>query len=147
MIDRHQARILAMQALCMHEVQPDDSPAHLDAFLAEDDPPADVQDHARGLVRDAWEKKTAIDERIQGASEHWDIARMTMVDRSVLRVAVCEMLERPNVPVKVVIDEAIEIGKEFGTSESGAFINGVLDAIRKGLKQAPTRTPPQSESP
>jgi N utilization substance protein B len=68
---------------------------------------------------------------IASASEHWDVARMGVVDRNILRLALFEMTERPEVPVRVVIDEAIEIGREFGDAETSSFINGVLDALWK----------------
>ena len=63
-------------------------------------------------------------------AEHWDISRMAVVDRNVLRLAVYEMLKRRDVPMKVVINEAIELGKKYSTEHSGAFINGILDRIR-----------------
>ncbi len=134
-----------MQALCVHEALPDDFPPQLDAFLADDDPPAAVQDHARGLVRDAWDHAAAIDKRLQGAADNWDIARMAIVDRNILRVAVCELLHRPDVPPKSVIDEAIEIAKTFGAADSGAFINGILDAVLSSVANAETTTATPSE--
>ncbi len=142
MSDRRRARILAMQALCVHEALPDDFPPQLDAFLADDDPPTAVQDYARGLVRDAWDHAAAIDKRLQGAADNWDIARMAIVDRNILRVAVCELLHRPDVPPKAVIDEAIEIAKTFGAADSGAFINGILDAVLSSVRNAKTTAAP-----
>lgn len=133
MVDRHPARVLAMQALCQLEVLREDFLVQLDEFLADEGPPAGVQDYARNLVRTAWEEIVDIDRRIQEVSEHWSVARMSPVDRNVLRVGVCELLHCLEVPRKVVIDEAVEIGKRFGTAESGAFINGVLDAVHKRL--------------
>jgi N utilization substance protein B len=62
-------------------------------------------------------------------SEHWRIERMSLVDRNILRLAIYEILCRPDIPAKVSINEAVEIGKKFGTEESGAFINGILDRI------------------
>jgi len=131
MIDRRPSRILAMQALCQLEVLADHFLSQLDEFLAEDGHRPEVKDYARGLVREAWENLPEVDGQIQAACEHWEVKRMTAVDRNVLRVGVCELLRRPDVPPAVVIDEAVEIGKAFGTGESGAFINGVLDAVVK----------------
>lgn len=122
-----------MQALCQAEVLREDFLSQLDEFLADEEPPGDVQDYARDLVQKAWEEIESIDAQIQTVSEHWKVSRMSPVDRNVIRVGVCELLHHPEVPRKVVIDEAVEIGKGFGTAESGAFINGVLDAVRKRI--------------
>lgn len=133
MVDRHHARILAMQALCQLEVLDADFLSELDAFLSDENPPRAVQDYARALVEAARTDRAAIDAAIGAAAENWDVKRMAPVDRNMLRVAVCELRHRPEVPPRVVVTEAIEIGKSFGTAESGGFINGVLDAIlRRG---------------
>jgi N utilization substance protein B len=71
-----------------------------------------------------------INSLISRFSEHWRLDRMSMVDRNVLRLAIYELLCRPDIPSKVSINEAVELGKKFGTEESGAFINGILDRIR-----------------
>lgn len=134
MIDRHQARILAMQALCQLEVLADDFMSQLDQFLADETDHSAIRDYARDLVHDAWQQRKDLDSAIQAVSEHWDVKRMAAVDRNVIRVAVCELTHRPNVPRHVVIDEAVEIGKAYGTTESAAFINGLLDAVKGGMK-------------
>ena len=67
-------------------------------------------------------------------SEHWRLERMSIVDRNILRLAIYELLCRPDIPAKVSINEAVELGKKFGTEESGAFINGILDQIRSHLR-------------
>jgi N utilization substance protein B len=74
------------------------------------------------------------DRLIGGAAEHWRLDRMAVVDRNVLRLAVCEMLNHPETPQAVVIDEAIEVAKRFGSADSGAFINGILDSIRQQIE-------------
>ncbi len=136
MPDRHPSRILALQALCQLEVISKDFLPQLDAFLADESPPKNVQLYARGLVLDANAHKETIDDVLQKTADNWELKRMAPVDRNVLRVAVCELLFRPEVPAKVVLNEAIEIGKLFGTAESPGFINGVLDAIVKQRRGA-----------
>lgn len=136
MPDRHQSRILALQALCQLEVIHADFLPQLDAFLADESPPKRVQSYARGLVLDADAHKETIDDVLQRTADNWELKRMAPVDRNTLRVAVCELLYRPDVPPKVVLNEAIEIGKAFGTAESPGFINGVLDAIVKHRREA-----------
>ena len=79
------------------------------------------------------QKLKQIDDAIESVSTNWRIDRMARVDRNVLRLAAHELLHRPGVPVKVVINEAIELGKKFGSESSGAFINGVLDRIAASL--------------
>ena len=143
MNDRHQARVLALQALCQLETLGEDWLAQLDDFLCDDDPPTGVQQYAKGLVRDAWSNLARIDEVLQGVTANWELKRMAMVDRNILRAATCELLLRPDVPPKVAINEAVEIGKSFGAAESAAFINGVLDAI---VKQRSAQQPAASET-
>src|SRR5207244_12236894 len=79
----------------------------------------------RGVKSD----RTQIDELIQKSSSNWKLDRMARVDRNILRLAVYEILRRADVPVRVTLNEAIELGKKFGSEESSAFVNGVLDKI------------------
>lgn len=88
-----------------------------------------AQMFARDLVAAATEKSTEIDELITSASKNWRIDRMSRVDRNILRLGACELLAFRDVPTKVVINEAVELAKRFGTAESSAFVNGVLDRI------------------
>jgi len=85
-------------------------------------------------VKGVWENKTELDRLIRGASKHWRVERMSRVDRNILRIAIYEVLHRKDVPPKVSIDEAVELGKRYGAEESGAFINGILDHIYNALK-------------
>jgi N utilization substance protein B len=98
-----------------------------DAFELDVDPAA--QTFARDLVAAATERTKEIDELIAGASKNWRIERMSRVDRNILRLGASELLAFADVPVKVVINEAVELAKRFGTAESSAFVNGVLDRI------------------
>ena len=72
-----------------------------------------------------------INSLISQFSEHWRLDRMSMVDRNVLRLAIYELLCRPDIPAKVSINEAVELGKKFGTEDSGAFVNGILDNVAR----------------
>lgn len=120
-----------MQALCQLDTLADHFLPQLGEFLAENGPPEDVKTYAQQLAQDAWKNLAELDAHIQAVAEHWDLKRMAMVDRNTLRVAVCELVYRPEISPAVVINEAIEIGRAFGTSESAAFINGILDAVLK----------------
>jgi N utilization substance protein B len=88
-----------------------------------------AQTFARDLVAAAVERAGEIDDLIASASKNWRIDRMSRVDRNILRLGACELLGFRDVPVKVVINEAVELAKRFGTAESSAFVNGVLDRI------------------
>lgn len=88
---------------------------------------------AEHIVRGVHARRDELDELIRAGSEHWRIERMAAVDRNVLRVALFELLDDPSVPAAVVLDEAVELAKHFGGPESGAFVNGVVDGIRRRL--------------
>lgn len=86
---------------------------------------------ARHLVAGVRENKETIDANISGASEHWEISRMGAVDRTVLRIGTYELLYLENVPIGVVINEAVEIGRKYSSHECGRFVNGVLDSVAR----------------
>jgi transcription antitermination protein NusB len=109
--------------------------AWADAFELEIDD--DARAFARGLVAAATERGKELDERIAASSKNWRIDRMSRVDRNILRLGVCELIAFPDVPVKVVINEAVELAKRFGTAESSAFVNGVLDRIAIAVGRHP----------
>jgi N utilization substance protein B len=90
---------------------------------------ARVRSFAQSLVQGVWRQGTEIDELISAHLMHWKLERLTRTDRGLLRMAVYEMKFDPDIPAKVAINEAVEIGKKFGGEESGRFLNGVLDAI------------------
>ena len=89
----------------------------------------DIRSFAEELVRGAERHRESIDQHIIAASEHWDPARMAAIDRTILRLAIFELLHRDDIPPKVSINEYIEIAKKFSTEDSGAFVNGILDRI------------------
>jgi len=122
-----------MQTLCQWEVQRDESidagNAVADLVVASEQATA----AARELTQAFWGNREGIDRRIVAVAEKWDLQRLAVVDRNVLRIAVVEMLSG-EVPPKVVLDEAIEIAKEYGGADSPRFVNGVLDAVYRDWK-------------
>jgi N utilization substance protein B len=86
---------------------------------------------ARLIVDGVREHLARIDEVISRASEHWDIGRMGTVDRTVLRIGVFELMFRPDTPVGVVINEAVEAGRKYSSAECGRFVNGILDRVAR----------------
>ncbi len=92
---------------------------------------------AHRLAQAAVDSGAAIDQKIAAASRNWRLERMGRVDRNLLRLAVGELVTSPETPVRVVINEAVELAKRFGTADSPAFVNGLLDRIAGGLGRAP----------
>ena len=133
---RHRSRERALQLLFLADVrrqQPEEAIAGFyDSLLTsevEDEQP-EQDSFMEQLVRGTLEGVAGIDERIAGQSEHWRLDRMPIVDRNILRMAVHEMTSL-GTPAPVVIDEALELARRFSSEESVAFINGVLDAVRR----------------
>jgi N utilization substance protein B len=130
---RTKARERAIQALYQIDVAATDLDEALARFWRSFEPvEREVQQLAEGLVRGVAAQRRDIDDAIEGVSMHWRLDRMAKVDRNILRLAVFE-LRSSDVPVKVVINEAIELGKKYGSESSGAFVNGVLDKIAQSL--------------
>jgi N utilization substance protein B len=94
--------------------------------------PGDLQSargYAEAIVAGVVEHRAAIDELIRSQAANWRLERMPVVDRTVLRIAVYELLHESDVPQVVIVDEAIELAKRYGSEQSGAFVNGVLDGL------------------
>ncbi len=100
-------------------------------------PPRGTFRHARRLVEGTLEQQTAIDKLIRRHAENWRLERMPPIDRNILRLAIFEMLNEIKVPRVVVVNEAIELAKKFGSESSGRFVNGLLDAVLRSQASAP----------
>jgi transcription antitermination protein NusB len=130
---RSKARERALQALYQIDVAATDIDEALGRFWKSFEPvEAEVRSLTEELVRGVAKNRRAVDETIERTSTNWRLDRMARVDRNVLRLAVYELIQT-EVPLKVVINEAIELGKKYGTESSGAFINGVLDKVANDL--------------
>ncbi len=105
-----------------------------DLFWKNFDAPEKVKVFSLLLVEGAWDNRKQIDTLIGSCAENWSVERMSRVDKSILRMAVYELLYCRDIPPKVAINEAIDLGKLFGSENSGAFINGVLDALYTKLR-------------
>ena len=134
---RHRSRQRALQVLFLWDLhkQPvsEAISSFYDTLTSEEEAakPVERDDFMEALVRGAAEKSPEIDLQIAEKSEHWRLDRMPAVDRNILRLAVYEMNELQT-PAPVVIDEALELARQFSGDESVAFINGVLDAVHRG---------------
>lgn len=150
MTTRHRAREVALQVLYGYDVlgtedgkniqiriqiQPHEKAAHLALELRKHFDHFQITENLRKfaaqLVAGTLQEIQALDATIEKNTPNWKLARMPLIDRTLLRMAAYELLYLPETPPSVVINEAIELAKEFGNAETPAFINGVLDGIRK----------------
>jgi N utilization substance protein B len=149
--NRRRSRELAMQALFQIEMIQDDSTEAVELFCRHFRVSKSVKPFFLRLVEGVREFQSEIDALIERFSENWKISRMSRVDRNVLRVAVYELLHCHDIPPKVSINEAIDIAKRFGTEDSGAFINGILDSVRISIEKEsglhPDKSPEQATNP
>jgi transcription antitermination factor NusB len=134
MSSRRKAREIALTFLYQWDLRGDEVLPELDDLLVKDHRDPVVADYVKTVVRGVVANREEIDRNISEAAEHWKIHRMAVVDRNVMRLAVYEMnWRREDVPPRVAINEAIELAKRFSTEQSGAFVNGVLDRVRRSL--------------
>ena len=129
---RSQARESALRALYQLDITRDDPKDGLRIFFRHHRVPVSSQPFVSALVCGTIERLKEIDTLLSKHATNWKLERMAIVDRNVLRLGVYELLYGQETPPKVVINEAVELAKEYGTSDSGKFVNGVLDAVNKG---------------
>jgi transcription antitermination protein NusB len=133
---RRHARELALQTLYACEIGVSSDWAVMLDRIAEDNTFSTENMHyARDLVRSTTQSLATIDDYIARHAANWELKRMAALDRNVLRLAVAELFFFSEVPFKVVIDEAVELAKTYGTDDSGKFVNGVLDSIHKSREK------------
>ena len=133
--NRRRSRELAMQALFFMDTIQDDSAKTLELFCKVYPPPSKARPFFLKIVNGVTQTRPEIDSTIERFSSNWKISRMSCVDRNIIRMAVYELIFCNDIPSKVTINEAIDVGKKFGTEESGAFINGILDSINMALQK------------
>ncbi|HMJ13689.1 MAG TPA: transcription antitermination factor NusB [Polyangiaceae bacterium] len=126
---RTTAREAALQMLFAVEAGSSNADQVIYDFWRELPGDAEGREYADEVVRGVTGDLPALDARIRAASTNWRLERMTRVDRNVLRIGAWELVSKSEIPRAVILDEAVEIAKRFGTEESGAFVNGVLDRI------------------
>lgn len=128
---RRKAREAAIKVLYQMDVMDQAVEIAFDLFCLHHPPAEAARSFARQLCFGVAENKAGIDELLEECSEHWSLGRMAVVDRNILRLAVFEIRNCPDIPDRVTINEAIELAKLYGAEESGGFINGILDRIVK----------------
>lgn len=139
MSSRRSVREWAVQLLFQTDLNPGDLREQFADFWAEHNAPEKSRKMAEEVVRGVLENRDAIDGMITKYAENWAIKRMASVDRNIIRLGVYEMLYRHDIPPVVSINEAVDLAKYFNSAESGRFVNGILDRIRKEIDR-PART-------
>jgi len=129
---RRKGRELALQVLYQLDMGGGSPEQALRAFAESFEQSPGARQFGEELVRGVLGLREQIDARIAEASEHWRLERLSRIDANVIRIAVYEMTAAPALPPEIAINEAIEVARKFGTTESAAFVNGVLDAVAKG---------------
>lgn len=134
-MSRRKAREVALQVLFQLDFNTSNKEEAIEAAISETGQlSGNAQKYAISLVEGTQSKQAAIDEIITGVSSDWKLDRMAGVDRNVVRIAIYEMqLAEEKIPPNVVINEAVELAKKFGSEESGRFVNGILGTLVKGL--------------
>ncbi len=128
---RRKARELALQMLYQHDLSGNPPDAILSTFEDLQKSKPSTREFATRIFKGTVEHQEAIDQMIVQQADNWRLSRMAVVDRNIIRMSIYEFLHEQDTPKLVVIDEAIEIAKKFGTQKSSQFINGILDGILK----------------
>ena len=128
---RRKARELALQMLFQHDMSGNPPDMIIATFEELQKSKSNTREFAMKIFRGTVENLASIDEMITAQADNWRLSRMAVVDRNIIRMSVYEFLHESGTPKLVIIDEAIEIAKKFGTQKSSQFINGILDGILK----------------
>jgi N utilization substance protein B len=137
MATRRRGREAALQLLYALEVTQTDVSAVLHTAWAQAMMAEETRGFTMALVQGVLVHRDEIDGLIQEWSAHWSLERIALVERSILRFAIYELLYMPDIPPNVTINEAIEVAKKYGSGEAAAFINGILDRIKHEVVQQP----------
>ena len=132
---RRRGREYALQMLFQMDLSGDAPEGVFVEFWAgQPDAAVEVRTFAEDLARGAWAFREELDLAITACADNWRLERMAAVDRNVLRLAAFELLHRPDTPAAVVIDEAIEVVRKYGSEQSARFVNGILDGLKRRVE-------------
>jgi N utilization substance protein B len=161
MVNRRLVREVVMQILYAYDIRKEDIHKVAEGIMPEEiisQPKS--KDFAFALLGKIIPNLQLIDSKIKSHADNWELDRMAIIDRNLMRIAIAEMLYFPDVPPKVSINEAIEIAKQYSTDKSGKFVNGILDAVRlelikngelnksgRGLVDMPAKRPKETPQP
>lgn len=132
---RRKARECALQILFQFEFNAGDPKALIKVYWDHQKASLEVREYGTWIVEAIIAHGEDIDRAIQSASKNWRLARMAVIDRNILRIAVCELLYEKTLAPAIIMNEAIEIAKRYSGEESAVFVNGVLDAVGRLLKE------------
>ena len=135
---RHSGREAALKMLFQMEASGESADRTSQLFWRNFDEDPEGRAYADAAVSGIGDSLAQVDEQIAKASAHWRIERMARVDRNVLRLGAWELMNRPDVPRAVILDEAVELAKSYGTEESAAFVNGVLNRVAESMGRRDT---------
>ena len=135
---RKKARELALKCLYAHESTGQEVDAVCESLIVTSDLNEESTHYADRLFRKAVELLAEIDSQIEKYSQNWRIERIAMVDKNILRIAICELVAFPDIPARVAINEGVELAKKYSSQESSRFVNGLLDAVHKQMEKAAT---------
>ena len=130
---RRKARELVLQSLYSYEIKGGDAEENLQDFFSKADLDPQAKIFAAELYHKVINSLKDIDSMIESCVKRWDLSRISVVDKNILRMGICEMLFFGDIPKKVSLDEAIELAKKYGGEDSGSFVNGILDAIAQNI--------------
>jgi N utilization substance protein B len=131
-MSRRKGRSVAVQILYQLEMNAQDIDQALPVFWGHHTHNDETRQFAERIARGVWQNRGSIDAIIADTARNWSLERIAPIDRNILRAAIYEVLYCEDIPSKVTLNEAIELGKKFGCDKSGAFINGVLDSVVAG---------------
>jgi N utilization substance protein B len=134
MFKRRLVREKVLQILYAYEINKEGHEAAVNSLLSEIKNDSD-KDFAASLIIKVIKHSEELDNRIKGRVANWEMNRIALIDKILLRIGICELMFFPDIPPKVSINESIEIAKEYSTARSGKFINGILDAVLSELKE------------
>jgi N utilization substance protein B len=131
---RRKAREIALQTLYAAEVSGADWRAVLRDNVARRKPSEEAVEYAERLIGDVIAGKASLDERIGARLVNWELSRVSVIDKTILRIALSELLNCPEVPTNVILNEAIEIARTFSSADAGRFVNGILDSLAREVR-------------
>jgi N utilization substance protein B len=132
---RHKARELALKCIYAYDSVGEDIDTICQSVLVDTRLDEEPLRFAEVLFRKVAGMIDELDKEIAGHSQNWEIDRLAMVDKNILRLAICELISFPDIPARVTINEAVELAKRFSTLESSKFVNGILDAVYRKLQE------------
>lgn len=130
---RTRAREIVLQFLYQQDLRKDDWLSNISDFELLNDSEEEIANFAVSLIKGTLESISTLDELIAKSAQNWQLKRMSTVDRNILRMAAYELIYEDDIPIKVSINEAINLAKKYGDEESGKFVNGILDKIKRDI--------------